>query len=335
MPEVSTSYSLRSFQGSKDKDFVQALSIYSKYAHSSTRTDTREITYWLDNYGNEAGDKFYVTGFYVGEVLVGYAEFAYIRGDRLLIFDYLIIEKGYRKNNVFFEFVEHLRRFVEYERLEFKYAVAEVGYLSYGTTPSEQCQQLVRLFKTAGGKVVRAPYYQPRLGVDDYESEMPAVLMLFSNSDVEQIPRATFISIVKCIYYKHYVRWFSIHKETAEPYRESIDVLIKKIEKETDKMKTVRLNGQKPLPDESSGPPVPREARILNFAIPSLLFVVLLTYFMLRLREIYDISILAVAFLYLLALVSFFSVMSVFSKNAMKVFSKLLVVLKVFSRRIK
>ena len=69
---------------------------------------------------------------------MGYAEAAYFPTERLLIFDYLVIDEIYRRNNVFFEFVDHLKRFFEDAHPNYRYAVVEVGYGVGQKHPSQE-----------------------------------------------------------------------------------------------------------------------------------------------------------------------------------------------------
>ena len=326
---------MRQFKNSKDKDFLEALSLYSKYVHPDIKTNTNEIVYWINNYNKKYKDKFYVLGFYADEKLVGYSEFVHIIEENLVIFDYLVIDPLYRKNNVFFEFIEHLKIFIDQEKLHFNYLTAEIGYLSKEKSPAESSQLLVKLFKFVGGKVVKAPYYQPKLGLYNYDSEMQAVLMLFSYNEIDQISRETYLSIVKSIYYKYYLRWYSMHEESKEEYKKEIGQLYENICVETSKMKNVKLNGHKFILDETPVPDTITERKLFRFVVPSLLFVILAAFLMLKLQEEFHLSLLTLITVYLFSLISYFAVLALFSPSAMTIFTKLLTFIKPFSRKLK
>jgi hypothetical protein len=332
---ITSSYMLRQFKSSRDSDFVNALHMYARSVHPGLKTNTNEITFWIDNYSRRFPDKFYVVGFYSGQRLVGYAEFLYIIEQKLMVFDYLVIDKLFRKNNVFFEFVDHLKHFIETEGLDLNYVVAEVGYLTRTKEPSDYTQLLVRLLKFEGGGVVKAPYYQPKLGLYNHESEMAAALVVFAYDRIEEISRETYLSIVESVYFKYYSRWYSIYEDTAADYVAHLHALFSRIEMETKNMKQIKLNGFKSTFQETPSSETVSETRILWFAVRSLFVVVFLAFLLMKLREVYSLSLFALLLIYLLALLSFFSLMALYSKTALIVFKRLLALFKPFSRKIR
>lgn len=328
-------YELRPFGSSRESDFALALNLYAQSMHPDLKTNTNEITYWLDNYNKKFKDKFNVVGFYAGGVIVGFAEFLYMVEEKLILFDYLVVDERHRKLNVFFEFIEHLGEYFESRHMEFDYLVAEVGHLSRATEPSMHSQHIVRLLGWAGGRVVRANYYQPKLGVKDHESEMPSTLMLFSHAPVEEISREKYLFIVKCIYFMYYGRWYSMYAESFPKYESDLHSLYQRVEKETSGMKTIKLNGKKGLVTEKSADNIAGSSNVLGFVVFSLLFVVLLTFLILGIGLIFNVSFVPLFVFYVISLVSYFGVMALFSKPAWKVFSRLLMLLKPFSRRLR
>src|SRR5262249_34122452 len=150
---------------------------------------------------------FYVFGFYRNRQLVGYAEAAYFREERLIALDYIVIDEAHRRNNVFYEFVDHLRRYLQDAHPEYRYAYAEVGYGPAQEHPTAVSSLLTTLLKMQGFRVAQAAYFQPRLNFDYSESEMRADLLLYSAQHVDSMSVDTFLSIVHTIYYKYYLRW--------------------------------------------------------------------------------------------------------------------------------
>src|SRR2546421_2294428 len=102
--EVSAKYRLRRFKRSTDRDYKLALSIYLSNISAGSRTNSNEITYWLDNYETFFGDGFYICGFYSESELAGYTQFVFFRNRRLLFFDYLVLHENYRTHGEYFQF---------------------------------------------------------------------------------------------------------------------------------------------------------------------------------------------------------------------------------------
>src|SRR5437764_6281427 len=109
-------YRLVRYRSTKEHGFTDVLDIYVRNIAPSVRTNTNEIAFWLEHFRDRGKDEFFVFGFYLNEIPIGYAEVAYFDGTQLFMIDYLVIDKAYRGNNTFFEFVDQLKSFLEKEK---------------------------------------------------------------------------------------------------------------------------------------------------------------------------------------------------------------------------
>lgn len=333
MAPPRASYKLKRFLSSRDPDFAAALMIYVRNTPANIRTDTNEITYWLDEYAEKFGDVFHVFGFYRDRQLVGYAEAAYFREERLIALDYITIDSAHRRNNVFFEFVDQLKQYFEDSYPEYRYAVAEVTYGSGQQYPSQESRLMARLLKLQGFHVIRAPYYQPRLMLEDAESEMQADLLIFSTSELESIRVDTYLSIVHTLYYKYYLRWKSVIPATVEGYRKHLDGLYSKICSGVKRKKNIAVNGHSVILQTPRRKPVVTLHRIVSFSLQALLLIILLTAAMLGLKAAFNLSNASFAAIYILAISSFMAVAGIVSKEARIIFSEFVSLAKFFSRK--
>src|ERR1043165_547635 len=146
---MPVSYRLKRFKSSKDPDFASALLLYVRNTPPSVRAGSNEITYWVDNFSRTFDDDFYVFGFYRNRRLVGYAQAAYFRSDRVFALDYIAVDEKNRANGVFHEFVDEVREFMETEHPEYRYGVAEI-IRPRGDKTSDDKELLIRLFKQQG-----------------------------------------------------------------------------------------------------------------------------------------------------------------------------------------
>lgn len=281
MPTVTrSSYSLRQFTSSSDKDFAEALSLYMRYTPPAVRTSTNEIAYWVDNAGEYQKNKFLVLGFYCGKNIIGFSEMAYLWDSKVLVIDYLAIEPSFRKNNVFFEFIEHARSFIADLRLDVLYIVTEIGKFSE-TVPPDSSRALVRLLKFAGFKVAKTLYYQPQLGEKNADSEMEAILMVYFYGDPDgtnnqsSLTKATFLQIVRGIYFEHYLRWYEPHVDHAGRYKSDLERLLKKIDSSIKKPR-VELNGHHYLLETGSAETAPPQKDATRIAALTTGFVALI-----------------------------------------------------------
>lgn len=333
MTSIRSSYRLKRFLNSRDPDFAAALLIYVRNTPASIRTDTNEITYWLDEFSAKFGDDFYVFGFYRGRELVGYAEAAYLKDERLIALDYLAIEEAHRGNNVFYEFVDQLKRYLENDHPEYRYAVAEITYGPNQQYPSPESSMRTRLFKQQGFKVIRAPYYQPRMMLDDAESEMKADLLIYSTANLESLQTDTYLSIVHTIYYKYYLRWDSVVPDTTAAYKTHLDELYSRIKAGVGRKRMIPVNGHKAILATSSRKPVMTLHRVVSFALQALIVIILLTAAMLGLKAAFHLSNSSFAAIYVLAISSFMAVAGIVSKEARVLFAEFVSLAKFVFRR--
>lgn len=331
MHETKSSYTLRLFKNSSEPGFADILGIYAKFTNPALRTNSNEITYWLDQYNQRFEDRLYIFGFYVGEAPAGYAQLTYFTQERFAIIDYLTLHDNYLKNNVFFECMEHIKWFVERERLEINFLLFEVGCAGDTKEPSESGRLLIRLLKLHGFKVIRAPYFQPLLHKYNPESAIRAILLMWSNSPVEQIKRETYIQTIKTLYYRHYLRWHQIYSDEVESYSHELDKLNSAVEEELKKAKWVKINGHRSTLNAETATILPEKGNfIFAIAAASILFVVLATFLLLQVGDQLKAPTTTLAAIYILILASFFGILSLFRKRAFRIFEKLLEMVKTF-----
>lgn len=247
---ITISYNLHKFSNSNDSDFIQGLNIYSRNIESSIRTSTNEIIYWVDQYNKTFNDSFFTFGLYQNNTLIGFTQVAHFKSELILAIDYMVIDELYRGNNTFYVFVNLIREyFIDFE---INFVIAEIVYNNIGLEPSEKARYLIRLLKMAHFKVIKAPYFQPMLGTSNIESEMKAVLMLYSSGEFDQIKKETYELIVNTIYYKHYLRWYDefLSDKNKADYINGLNKLYELIFLEIKDKKYIELNGHHYLPSE-------------------------------------------------------------------------------------
>jgi hypothetical protein len=159
---MKSTYEIKIFKSSNEQDLIKALNLYSQNIEPALRTDSREIMYWVDRYNKKFEDSFYILGFYLNDVLIGFSELAYFIKEKTLIVDYLVIDKKFRKNNTFYEFIQKIEEFLNSKNFIIDYIVAEVGFYNEKLEPPEKSKHMIRLLKMAGFSVAKCSYYTPR-----------------------------------------------------------------------------------------------------------------------------------------------------------------------------
>jgi len=322
---VLASYRLRRFSRSSDPDFASALLLYVRNTPPHIRTSTNEITAWLDACPKSFTGKFYVFGFYLNNRLVGYSEAAYFPIEQVLTFDYITLDLPFRKNNVFFEFVDHLKRFFEQQHPEFRYALAEVAYGVGQQYPSQDSRLLVRLLKLQGFKVIRSPYFQPRLSLSQPDTEMRADLLVYAQASSDALPSETYLRFVRTLYYSYYLPWKETNTpKTSAPYRRHIDKLFRRVELAIGRKRIVLINGHSTALQAISTQTVSSsQDQTFKFASLSLVVIALVAGTMLALQSTFHFSEPSFVAVLVGTLITYVSAASIVSKEARSVLSQL------------
>ncbi len=252
---MKSTYELVKFRNSKDPEFLKALKLYSEHIEAVYRTDSKEIMYWAENYNKKYNDSFFALGFYLNNILIGFSELAYFIEERIVVVDYLVIDKNYRKNNTFYEFINHIEEFLSKENIVLDYILCEVGCYFENAEPPESSRSLIRLLKISGFGVIKSKYFVPRLGLTNYESEMIAVLMIYTHDKIKQIKTDTFLTIVNTIYFKYYFRWYKIFlkDEEIDKYRSLLETLLLKVKKNLGNKDIIEINGYNNILSPNTG----------------------------------------------------------------------------------
>ena len=278
---MTTTYELKRYKTANTPDFTKALKLYSDNIEASYRTDTNEIIHWIDKFEARFGDSFYVLGLYMNDILIGFTQFAFFKEERFVEIDYIVLDKPFRKNNTFFEFVDKISDFLTEQNIEFDYVICEVGCYFEDDKPTESSKTLIRLLKMSHFGVIKCAYYVPRLGKNNYESQMRAILMIYSPNEMNQIKRETYMMVINALFYKYYQRWYAdffTDKENEE-YKASIDELYTVIKEDIESRKVIEINGYQNLlplnPIDFSISKTKKGLRILSFAVLFLVSIIL------------------------------------------------------------
>lgn len=267
MTTVHQVFTIRSFRSAKDRDFLNAIQIYDANTHPQIKTDSREIAHWIQHGAKRSDGKFYVCGLYVSGTLVGFVEFIYLRQERLIHFDYFVIESSRRTFGAFYTFADEMRAFFEEEQIEWNFITAEVAHLDEVNGVSRYAQRLIRLFHQIGFCEAVMDYRQPLLGVEHPDTLVKATLLIMPRVQMETISRTRLLELVSAIYRKHYVKWYSIYKETQAQYQIQTDRLFSDLEQKLVNKPEIQLRGPEREFSEGALPKSPPLREALYYLI--------------------------------------------------------------------
>lgn len=243
MIELNVNYSLKRIFSTSNKDYYEAIEIYLDHIHPKGLTETNEIGYWLDNYNTLFNDKFYLFCLKQNKNVIGFAEIVFFKEEKLLVVDYLAIKYGFRKNNTYAIFVGLLKDYFAKTNIYYNFVIAEIGHYNDNMKPNEKECALIRLFKIENFGVIRERYQQPKLSLNNVESEIQCTLMLYPHDIYKSLKKDTYLRIIKALYYKHYLRWFCIDPENYERYKIYIDELYENVKIALKNKKIIKING--------------------------------------------------------------------------------------------
>jgi hypothetical protein len=267
MTTVHQIFTIRSFRSAKDRDFLNAIQIYDANTHPLVKTDSREIAHWIQHGATRSDGKFYVCGLYISGTLIGFIEFIYLRKERLIHFDYFIIESARRSFGAFYTFAEEMRAFFEEENIEWDFITAEIAHLDEVNGVSRYAQRLIRLFHQIGFCEVNAEYKQPLLGVEHPDTTIKATLLILPRVEMKTISRERLLELVSAIYRKHYIEWYSIYKDTGEQYRDQTEKLFTDLQEHLANKHEIQLRGPEREFTENVSPKNPPLREALYYLI--------------------------------------------------------------------
>ncbi len=241
-------FSLKHFESSQEKDFINALTIYNNIIPVDTKTSTNEIIYFADNSNMQPNRQMFFFGLYVNNTLMGFIETGYLKNTKTIIIDYIVLKEEYHLNSIFYPLFSLLQRFFSDRMIDFSYIVTEVSTKCPEESVDSESFFSRKMLQMEDFRLLDALYIQPKLGVRNEESNFKFQLMIKSVQPLVSIKKKTYLDIVKDIYYEHYNAWYKVvDKENAEEYNAHIKSQYDTIEKSLEKTDTISLITQNPI----------------------------------------------------------------------------------------
>lgn len=234
--EFDYHFIIRRVEKSTEEDYVSALKIYNETTPPEIKTNTNEITKWLDcKTDSYSFEPMFFTLNYAKE-LAGFAMMTYVKSQRIAILEYVALATQYRVNTVFFAYVSLLENYLYVNRYDVVYILNEVSNRQNGTNIDKESQLFAKLLCSEGYGEINAPYITPPLGLNNYESSFDAFLFAKSSGDIHSLEKKTYLDIVHAMYYDYYLTWYEIILSSSEleSYRENLDKCFTAITKKID-----------------------------------------------------------------------------------------------------
>jgi hypothetical protein len=231
-------------------------------------------------------------GLFSNDTIIGYTEIAYIRTERLIIIDYMVVDNKYMSNSSFSTFFFLLLGYFVKNDIDYDYIVTEI-LVKFNDT--EEKVDIIRLFENEDFKVINALYIQPCLETSNLESNKEALLMIYQrNSSKSSIKKETYFRIINSIYFDHYCTWddpFFLDEQKRNDNYNKLKSDFEKIKSSTCQEilsdEEIKLNGYKNnLIRNNALPPVSNTKSIRSALIFTFIAVILIMLMLFFLKEL-------------------------------------------------
>lgn len=229
--EISSTYKIKRFTTSTDKDFVTALNIYNHIVPAEIKTSTNEITSFID-LPNQSNREMFFFGLYKDKEVIGYVECAYLTQTKTLMLDYFILQENQIFNSVFYPLYALVMQYFEKNNIDILYKVVEVSLKKEGIVNIES-RYLRNLLQAENYKIIKETYPQPELGTGNLESNIDMNLMIATAGEIQSLRSETYIKIVEDIYNNHYLDWYHhfMPDEELSQYKQHVSLQLAKLKK--------------------------------------------------------------------------------------------------------
>ncbi len=222
-------------------DVIAALDIYCKTVDPGSLTDTNQIKDYIWNSKNHCNEK-RIMFFYIlydqHNNVTGFAEYAYLPQNQVLVLDYLCTQQ--RNHMLFYNFyhmaLQEITDTLKKKGQFIRYIITELSLNQReGKLVDQDSNYFRHLLSNENFRLLKYPYYQPPLlSFEKAEEYNIAAKLLSTNSNDFVLNKAQYLSIIEELYMAHYLEWF----RGDSSYSNVIDELLLRIRKEMPRNET-------------------------------------------------------------------------------------------------
>lgn len=232
-------FSIKRANRASSEDLATALGIYAKTVDEGSFTSTNQIRDYIVNRFEEERQLFFYVLYADGGV-VGFAEFAYLPRNQVLLIDYLsTVERSSVLFYVFYHLVlQEIEKLLASRNCVIRYLVTELSARERdGLLVDADSVYFMQLLSIEGYYCCKAPYFQPPLdsAAQEEPSEFSLAIKLYrlGGQSVDSfISREKYLNIVHDIYWQHYLPWLSHYCNDIQVLNSAIQALYDRISEE-------------------------------------------------------------------------------------------------------
>jgi len=218
-------FAIKRIINTSNEDYILALKIYNETTPPDIKTNTNELTYWLEQDRDDLPFDVMLFSLYLNHRVIGLAMLTYLKKQKTIIFEYLALQSSFRLNAVVFAYISLLQNYICNCNLDVAYYITEINNRNQGENIDKESRLFKRLFCLENYGKVNALYYSLPLGLYNYESYFEAFLYIKTNDNLAQISKETYIDMVKAIYFDYYLVWYQpfMNSEEYMQYKKKIE----------------------------------------------------------------------------------------------------------------
>jgi len=244
MDRLENRYEIKRLLKSTDEDYIKSLCIYNEYTPVDIKTNTNEITYWLDNQTTQNDFELLLFALYLDGQIIGFAMLVYFTNRRAIVYDYIAMYSQYRVNAAYFAYMSLINSYIITNNILVDYFAVEISNKNEGLGIDKESLIFQKLLCLEGFGVVDTQYITLPIGIDNFESSFNAFLYVKKSGDkLININRDTILNIVKGIYYDYFKTWYSkfLNKNEIDLYIQKIDSCYKTVEEKIGDLQNINV----------------------------------------------------------------------------------------------
>lgn len=231
MDSLSIRFSIKRLLKTTDQDYIKALQIYTDTTPVDIKTNSNEISYWLNkSKDNDLFEPLYFA-IYCDNDVIGFAMMSYLKSSKIIVIEYMALLESYRINSVFFPVLNLLFNYLEINSYDINYYVNEVSNKNDGESVDRESKLFKKMICMESFGKIEAPYYTLPLGVNNFESSFDAYLYVRTKDSISAINKDTYLHIIHSIYYDYFQEWYVpfLTDNELQNYKTIIDTTYKRI----------------------------------------------------------------------------------------------------------
>ena len=327
----SVVYKLMLLTSSKSQEFIDAMRIYTQSIEHIQKTNTSEIKHWVDHCKKFPLGNLLFFVLLSNDVVIGYAELAYIKSRRIVIIDYITIDKQYNTNGAFYSFywliIDHINRL----GLDYDFITKEI-LCKYDSTNLYLSE--IKMYEMENFKVANCLYIQPLLEKTNDESEKESLLMIYQKAiESRCLKNTTYLSIVSTLYL-YYQTWDEpfVSASEKQDYISNFQNYLDKIKEDIDAGESVTLNGYPKKHSFSSDDKcIPSKNRSVQNALIYTIIIIVIAFCVLFFAKELNIELTTIAIVCIAVIFIFLSFVALSDSKAAKIIKNLPVFSKLFA----